>query len=42
MFNCIGMDISKKLIAVHIPINKVDIEIENSIKSIKAKGQSPP
>lgn len=36
MFNCIGLDISKKLIAVHIPINKADIEIENNIKSIKA------
>ncbi|WP_428024705.1 IS110 family transposase [Arcobacter sp.] len=35
MFNCIGLDISKELIAVHIPINKVDIEIDNSIKSIK-------
>jgi len=36
MFNCIGLDISKKLIAVHIPINKADIEIENNIESIKA------
>ncbi|MCP4970817.1 MAG: IS110 family transposase [Arcobacter sp.] len=36
MINCIGLDISKKLIAVHIPINKVDIEIENSVKSIKS------
>lgn len=35
MFNCIGLDISKKLIAVHIPINKTDIEIENSLKGIK-------
>ena len=35
MFNCIGLDISKKLIAVHIPINKADIEIENSLKGIK-------
>lgn len=35
MFNCIGLDISKKLIAVHIPINKSDIEIENSLKGIK-------
>jgi len=35
VFNCIGLDISKKLIAVHIPINKTDIEIENSIKGIK-------
>lgn len=35
MFNSIGLDISKELIAVHIPINKVDIEIDNSVKSIK-------
>ena len=35
MSNCIGLDISKKLIAVHIPINKFDIEIENNIKGIK-------
>ena len=35
MFNCIGLDISKKLIAVHIPLNKADIEIENSLKGIK-------
>ncbi len=35
MNNCIGLDISKKLIAVHIPINKLDIEIENNIKGIK-------
>ncbi len=35
MSNCIGLDISKKLIAVHIPINKLDIEIENNIKGVK-------
>ena len=35
MSNCIGLDISKKLIAVHIPINKLDIEIENSETGIK-------
>ena len=35
MSNCIGLDISKKLIAAHIPINKLDIEIENNIKGIK-------
>ncbi len=35
MNNCIGLDISKRLIAVHIPINKSDIEIENNIKGIK-------
>ncbi|RXJ68239.1 IS110 family transposase [Halarcobacter ebronensis] len=35
MINCIGLDISKKLIAVHIPINKTNIEIENSLKGIK-------
>ncbi len=34
MINCIGLDISKKLIAIHIPKNKVDIEIENSVKGI--------
>lgn len=35
MFNCIGLDISKKLIAVHIPINKTDMEIKNTLKGIK-------
>jgi transposase len=35
MNNCIGLDISKKLIAVHIPINEVDIEIQNDIQGIK-------
>jgi len=35
VFNCIGLDISKKLIAVHIPINKANIEIDNSLKGIK-------
>ncbi|RXK14604.1 hypothetical protein CP965_03935 [Halarcobacter mediterraneus] len=35
MINCIGLDISKKLIAVHIPINKTNIEIENNLKGIK-------
>ena len=35
MINCIGLDISKELIAVHIPINKTDIEIDNNIKGIK-------
>lgn len=35
MFYSIGLDISKKLIAIHIPINNQDIEIENNIKSIK-------
>jgi transposase len=29
------LDISKKLIAVHIPINEVDIEIQNDIQGIK-------
>jgi transposase len=33
--NCIGLDISKRLIAVHIPINKLDMEIENNITGIK-------
>lgn len=36
MINCIGLDISKKLIAVHIPINKTNIEIENSLQGIKS------
>ncbi|PLY09978.1 MAG: IS110 family transposase [Arcobacter sp.] len=35
MINCIGLDISKKLIAVHIPINKANIEIENNVKGLK-------
>jgi len=35
MFNCIGLDISKRLIAVHIPKNSLDIEIENSLKGIR-------
>lgn len=36
MFYSIGLDISKKLIAVHIPINKQDLEINNNIKDIKS------
>ena len=32
----IGLDISKSSIAVHIPKSKLDIEIENSIKSLKS------
>lgn len=36
MFYSIGLDISKKLIAVHIPMNNQDIEIENDINSIKS------
>jgi transposase len=35
MSNCIGLDISKRLIAVHIPINKSDIEIVNTLDGIK-------
>ena len=35
MNNCIGLDISKKLIAVHIPINKSDIEISNNITGMR-------
>jgi transposase len=35
MNNCIGLDISKKLIAVHIPINKLDIEINNNITGMR-------
>ena len=35
MSNCIGLDISKRLIAVHIPINKLDMEIENSVAGMK-------
>lgn len=34
MLNSIGLDISKNLIAVHIPINKQDIEVNNNIKGI--------
>jgi len=32
---CIGLDISKRLITVHIPINNLNLEIENSISGIK-------
>jgi transposase len=32
---CIGLDISKRLIAVHIPVNNLNLEIENSINGIK-------
>ena len=34
MSNCIGLDISKKLIAVHIPINDQNIEIKNTLSGI--------
>ncbi len=36
MYNCIGLDVSKKLIAVYIPINKLSFEIENNSKAFKA------
>ena len=36
MYNCIGLDVSKKLIAVYIPINKVNLEIENNTKAFKS------
>ena len=36
MYNCIGLDVSKKLIAVYIPIKKVNLEIENNSKAFKA------
>lgn len=32
----IGLDISKSSVNVHIPLTKLDLEIENSIKSFKA------
>lgn len=32
----IGLDISKSTVNVHIPLTKLDIEIENSLKSFKA------
>jgi len=35
MSNCIGLDISKKLIAVHIPKNSLDLEINNNITGMK-------
>jgi len=35
MSNCIGLDISKRLIAVHIPKNSLDIEINNNITGMK-------
>ena len=35
MSNCIGLDISKKLIAVHIPKNSLDIEINNNLTGMK-------
>jgi len=33
--NSIGLDVSKSLISVYIPINDLSIEIENSIKDLK-------
>ncbi len=35
MYNSIGLDISKRLIAVHIPINNTDIEINNNITGMR-------
>ena len=35
MYNSIGLDISKRLIAVHIPINNSDIEIPNNVTGMK-------
>jgi transposase len=35
MDNCIGLDISKSTINVHIPKGSLDLEIENSSKAIK-------
>jgi len=35
MNNCIGLDISKSSISVHIPKNKLDIEIENSLDGMR-------
>jgi hypothetical protein len=32
----IGLDISKSSIAVHIPKNSLDLEIENSAKALKS------
>ena len=32
----IGLDVSKSSIAVHIPKNSLDLEIENSTQSLKA------
>jgi len=34
--NCIGLDISKSTINVHIPKGALDIELENSFKAIKS------
>lgn len=36
MNNCIGLDISKSIINVHIPQGSLDLEIENTHKAIKA------
>ena len=36
MNNCIGLDISKSTINVHIPNGSLDLEIENSKKAISA------
>jgi transposase len=33
---CIGLDVSKSTISVYIPKNNVDLEIENSVKSLKS------
>jgi transposase len=32
----IGLDISKSLISVHVPLNSLDLEIENSAKGLKS------
>ncbi len=36
MYYSIGLDISKELISVHIPITKVNLEIDNNCKAMKA------
>lgn len=35
MNDCIGLDISKRLISVHIPRNSLDIEINNNITGMR-------
>ncbi|MDQ7044543.1 MAG: hypothetical protein Q9M32_01325 [Sulfurimonas sp.] len=32
----IGLDVSKAIISIHVPLNSLDLEIENNLKSLKS------
>ena len=32
----IGLDVSKATISIHVPLNSLDLEIENNLKSLKS------